>query len=211
MGLLVTFEGPDGSGKSTQARMLAASLRAWGHDVVETREPGGTPLGEAVRHILLDADGLHMSALTMTLLLSASRSQLVEDVIKPALSEGSIVVVDRYTDSTIAYQSFGQGLDENTVRELSRIATQGVRPRITVFVDIPVEIGLERVARRVDRNRLDALDVAFHTRVREGYLATIEADPGRWLVVDGRGSPDEVHSDIWTRLSPVLEEVAHPT
>ena len=210
MGLFLTFEGPDGSGKSTQAHLLASELRARGHDVVETREPGGTAVGEAVRHIFLDLDGPSQSPLTMALLLSASRSQLVSDVIVPALEMGQTVILDRYIDSTIAYQSFGFGLDLEVVKDLSRIATGGLTPDITVLVDVPVEVGLERVHRRGARNRLDAPDMAFHERVRKGYHL-MAAESERWVTIDGTEDPQSVHRALMHQLTPLLQEVAQPT
>jgi dTMP kinase len=211
MGLFLTFEGPDGSGKSTQAHLLASELRARGHDVVETREPGGTGVGEAVRRVLLDLNGPAMSPLTMALLLSASRAQLVSDVIVPALDGGHTVIADRYADSTVAYQAYGFGLDLDVVRELARIATGGLTPQLTVFVDVPVELGLERIYRRGSHNRLDAPDMAFHNRVRNGYLQSISLERGRWVVVDGTQDPSTVHREVMRKLAPLLEEVAQPT
>ena len=211
MGLFLTFEGPDGSGKSTQAHLLASELQTRGHDVLETREPGGTPVGEAVRHILLDLDGPDQSPLTMALLLSASRAQLVTDVILPALERGQTVIVDRYADSTVAYQGYGFGLDLEVVRELSRIATRGVTPDHTVLVDVPVELGLERVHRRGAHNRLDAPDIAFHERVREGYHRLAAAQPERWVTVDGTQDSQRVHRALMDTLAPFLQEVAQPT
>jgi dTMP kinase len=211
MGLFLTFEGPDGSGKSTQAHLLASELRARGHDVVETREPGGTQVGEAVRHVLLDLNGPEMSPRTMALLLSASRAQLVSDVIVPALESGRTVIADRYTDSTLAYQSYGFGLKTEVVQDLSHIATLGVTPDVTVLVDVPVDVGLERVFRRGAHNRLDAPDTAFHERVREGYHQLAAAEPTRWVTVDGTQDPRSVHRALMHKLAPMLQEVAQPT
>jgi dTMP kinase len=211
MGLFLTFEGPDGSGKSTQAHLLASELRARGHDVVETREPGGTTVGEAVRHVLLDLNGPAMTPLTMALLLSASRAQLVSDVIVPALDAGRTVIADRYADSTVAYQAYGFGLDLDVVRELARIATGGLTPQVTVLVDVPVEVGLERIHRRGSHNRLDDPDIEFHKRVHDGYLQSISSDPSRWVIVDGTRDPGTVHMDVMHKLAPLLEEVAQPT
>ena len=211
MGFFLTFEGPDGSGKSTQANMLAVALRDRGLDVVETREPGGTGVGEAVRHVLLDVDGPPMNPLTMALLLSASRAQLVSDVIRPALEQGSMVVADRYADSTVAYQSYGFGLDLGVVRDLARIATGGLAPAASVFVDVPVAVGLERMGRRGARNRLDMPSLEFHERVRNGYLQEIAQEPSRWIVVDGNQDPQSVHAAVMQRLAPLFEEVGQPT
>jgi dTMP kinase len=206
-GLFLAFEGPDGGGKSTQARLLAAHLRGRGRVVVETREPGGTPVGEALRPIILDGPGPPMSPLTMTLLLSASRAQLVDDVVLPALAAGHVVIADRFADSTVAYQAHGLGVDIADVRELTRIATRGLRPHAVVFVDVPVEVGLQRATARGGGNRLDHADIAFHERVRNGYLELMTDEPGRWLYVDGSAGPDEVHAAILAALAPIIGEV----
>ncbi len=206
--LFVTFEGPDGSGKSTQARLLAAACRVQGFDVVETREPGGTPLGERIRRLLLDPDSPRPVPLAMALLLSASRAQLLSDIILPALGRGAIVICDRYADSTMAYQSYGLGLDTEVVRDMTAIATNGVQPDVSIYVDIPVEVGLSRVAARGALNRLDAETIHFHRNVRSGYLRIIAEDPGRWLVVDGTQPIEAVHQQIMGTLLPRLERVS---
>lgn len=207
MSLFVTFEGPDGSGKSTQLRLLADALRSEGHSVRETREPGGTPLGERVREILLHPEGPPIAHLTEALLLSASRTQLLDEVILPALARGEIVLADRYADSTIAYQAYGWGLDEQVIRDLQAIATSGIVPHLSVFVDIEPEVGLARTAARGPRNRLDRQDLAFHRRVREGYLQIIARDPARWLVVDGNATPENIHHTILQGVHRLLKEV----
>lgn len=198
--LFITLEGPDGSGKSTQASLLARALRAAGADVIETREPGGTPVGEQIRHVLLDPAGPPMSPLTMAFLLCAARAQHVEDVILPALGADRIVISDRYADSTAAYQGFGLGLDRDITRVLAAIATGGLTPDVTIFVDIEPHLGLQRVASRGAGNRLDALELANHRRIREGYLRLVAEEPDRWLVVDGSGPPEEVHDSIMRAL-----------
>ncbi len=208
MPLFVTFEGPDGSGKSTQAPLLAAAWRERGRDVVETREPGGTPLGERIRELLLDPEAPRPIPLAMALLLSASRAQLLSDVILPALGRGDIVICDRYADSTMAYQSYGLGLDTEVVRDMTAIATNGVQPDVSIFVDIPVEVGLRRVAARGALNRLDAETVLFHQNVRAGYLQIIAREPERWLVVDGTQAIEVIHEQIVAALTPLLGKVA---
>jgi dTMP kinase len=211
MALLISFEGPDGSGKSTQARLLADVLQARGHRVTLTREPGGTPVGEQIRRILLDPETASPNPLVMALLLSASRAQLVSDVIAPALRRGDIVIVDRYTDSTVAYQGYGQALDKGIIRELNEVATQGILPDVTIYVDVPVEVGLDRVRSRGKRNRLDVETVAFHRRVREGYLAMIAEGPPRWFPINGNAPTESVHATILQSLEPILEkEVSVP-
>lgn len=209
MSLFITFEGPDGSGKSTQARLLVAHLRASGYAVTETREPGGTPIGDHIRQLLLDPSSPPASPLAMAFLLSASRTQLVSDVIMPALAEGQIVVADRYADSTVAYQAGGQELDLDTVLTLGAIATGGLRPDITVYVDIEPAAGLARVAGRGPVDRLDALSLEFHRRVREAYHALGERESDRWMAVDGDFPPEQVHAAIMRAIEPRIARVTN--
>lgn len=211
MGLFITFEGPDGSGKSTQAHLLGESLRSAGHSVTETREPGGTAVGERVRALLLDPDAPQATPLVMALLLSASRSQLVAEVIRPALAGGKTVIADRYAESTVAYQSFGFGLDRRVIGQLTAIATEGLRPDRIVYVDVPPHVGLSRSAARGGRNRLDAASLDFHERVRTGYLELMSEEPDRWVRVDGTRSVECVHRAILDGLQPVLGTVGSRT
>ncbi|HZU12647.1 MAG TPA: dTMP kinase [Chloroflexota bacterium] len=204
MSLFITFEGTDGSGKSTQARLLADALRRRGHRVVETREPGGTDLGEGIRELILGPAAPDATPLAMTLLYSASRAQLVDAVIRPALDAGAIVIADRYIDSTLAYQGHGLGLDRGLLRAINDIATGGLMPSITVVVDIEPEVAMSRTERRGGPNRFDAESATFHRRVRDGYLALAETEPQRWIVVNGSGSPAEVHAEIVRQLEPRL-------
>lgn len=208
MSLFITLEGPDGSGKSTQARLLAGALRARGLVVLETREPGGTPLGEAVRDIMLAPDGPHATPLATAFLLSAARTQHVHDVIRPALQRGEVVISDRYADSTLAYQVAGGGVDSGDVRTLTEIAVGGLFPDITVHVDVPARLGLERAGRRGDLNRLDAESTGFHERVADAYRLLAAREPERWTSVDGTASPDEVHAAIMRAIEPYLSRVA---
>jgi dTMP kinase len=205
MSLFITIEGPDGSGKSTQAHLLVEALRAAGMPVLTTREPGGTPVGEAVREIVLHPEERPAAPTTIALLYATSRSELVRTVIRPALAEGTSVVADRYADSTIAYQSYGQGVPLDVTRCLAEIATGGLKPDATIYVDIEPERGLERLAGRAGRNWLDRESLAFHRRVREGYFQLIEEDPARWLRVDGDAPPEAVHGAILRALEPMLE------
>lgn len=205
MSLFITIEGPDGSGKSTQARLLADALVARGRPVLATREPGGTPVGEAVRDIVLHPDVMPAMPTTIALLYATSRSELVRTVIRPALESGTSVVADRYTDSTIAYQSFGQGVPLHVTRCLAEIATGGLKPDATLYIDILPERGLQRLAGRRSGNWLDRESIDFHTRVRNGYLQLIGDDPARWLRVDGDAPPQAVHSAILRALEPILE------
>lgn len=210
MALFVSFEGPDGSGKSTQAQLLASGLRDRGYAVIATREPGGTPLGEAVRHLLLDPDSPEATPIAATLLLSAARAQLVDQVIEPGLAAGKIVIVDRYADSTLAYQGFGHCVELDIVRTLTQIATRGVRPDIVIYVDVPPEVGLRRVETRGATNRLDAESAAFHQRVRSGYRQLAQDDPARWIMVDGSVAADLVHRAVLTAIEPLLAREANP-
>jgi dTMP kinase len=203
--LFISLEGPDGSGKSTQAAMLARVLRERDLEVVETREPGGTPAGEQIRQILLDPQGPPLSPLVMAFLLSASRAQLVEEVIGPALREGRTVISDRFADSTMAYQGHGLGLDLEVVRQLSRAATGGRFPDVTIYVDVEPAVGLDRVNTRGLPNRLDRENLDFHRRVRTGYLQLMSEEPARWLQVDGSGDPEEVHRQVIRALDGWME------
>ena len=195
--LFVTFEGPDGSGKTTQVARLAERLRAAGHDVIATREPGGTRIGDQVRAILHTPENRSMRPVTELLLYCASRAQLVSEVIRPHLERGGIVLSDRYADSSLAYQGYGRGIDLAPLRAILAFATDGLRPDLTLLLDLDAEEGLRR--RRGsggEWNRLDQEAVAFHTRVREGYLALAHAESDRWVVIDAARGADEVQGDI---------------
>jgi dTMP kinase len=197
--MFITFEGPDGCGKSTQATLLAEHLEQLGYTVFLTREPGGTSIGDQIRTVLLDnLDNQDMHPRTEILLFSASRAQHVEEAIRPALKAGPIVISDRFYDSTLAYQGHGRGLDLEALRQITRFATGGLAPDLTVYIDIEVEVGLERCLKdgRGHWNRLDQLDLGFHRRVRAGYQALLEAEPGRWVTVEGNRPVDAVQSDV---------------
>jgi dTMP kinase len=202
-GRFLTFEGVDGSGKSTQIAALASSLTARGLPVVTTREPGGTPLGEAIRGLVLDEAFTGMSARTEMLLYLASRAEHVDRVIRPALERGALVVCDRFTEATLAYQAYGRGLDLLEVTALTRFAAGGIEPDLVVLLDLPVEDGLARVRDRRDPNRLDRESVAFHRRVRDGYLALAARAPRRFTIVDARRPVDEIRDAIWTAVEPL--------
>lgn len=205
-GLFITFEGPDGSGKSTQMKMLADRLRALGYDVVETVEPGGTRIGEQIRRILLDPLHQEMRPRTELLLYFAARAQNVEERILPALAAGKIVLSDRYTDSTMAYQGFARSLGEEAVNELHRLACQGLQPDLTLCYDIDVETGLAR-ARERGVNRMDEQEVEFHRRVREAYLEIARRE-ARFRVIDGTPPPEEVFRATWEAVAPLIAGVA---
>ncbi len=191
-GFFVSFEGPEGSGKTSQIRRLAAFLEAQGYQVVMTREPGGTVIGDQIRQILLAHGNKAMKTRTEVLLFQASRAQHVAELIRPALEQGKIVLCDRFADSTLAYQGFGRGESLEDLQRLIAYATQGLTPHLTLLLDVDVEEGLRRRQPLLQEwNRLDAETLAFHQKVREGYLQLAQADPERWSVVDA-GKPIEV-------------------
>jgi dTMP kinase len=194
-GALVTFEGVEGSGKSTQARRLADALRARGVRVQLTSEPDGTPLGIAVR-AMLETDGATRTPLAESLLFMAARQQHVAQVVRPALERGEVVVSDRYTDATVAYQGYGRGLDIRTIEELNLIATGGVLPDLTFVLDVPAEVGMARIARR-SHDSFERLGLDFHARVRQGYLEIAAADKARVTLIDAGRPEDDVAQAVW--------------
>ena len=204
MTLFITFEGPDGSGKTTQARLLAEYLESRGLPVLLTREPGGTAISEQIREVILSTRNQSIGDETEALLYSAARAQIVAELIRPALSEGRIVVCDRYADSTMAYQGYGLGLDLDALRAITRFATGGLVPDLTFYVDVPVAVGLAR-RHRGETNRLDQKDLAYHARVRDGFLRMAREESQRWVVIDGTRSVAEVQQDIRARLQQELE------
>lgn len=215
MSLFITFEGPDGSGKSTQINLIVEHLSRLGHQVLCTREPGGTAIGNQVRQVLHDVNNTEMSARAEILLYSASRAQLVEQVILPHLAQGGIVLCDRYADSTYAYQGYGRQLDFDTLRLITHFATQGLKPDLTIYLDVSVEEGLRRksaanVSGEGEWNRMDQLELAFHQRVRAGYLEMAQNEPGRWLIVDASAPVGEIYGVICQRLEQVLAVVQKP-
>ena len=185
----ITFEGMEGCGKSTQAKLLA---RALGSDAVLTQEPGGTAIGRAIRQLLLDPANRAMSAEAEVLLFFADRAQHVAEVIRPALAAGKIVISTRYIDTSLAYQGYGRGLDLDRIRSVAVLATGGLRPDLTLFFDLPLEVGLARVVRRGGRDRLESEVREFHERVRNGYLELAAAEPDRWIRIDASGSEADV-------------------
>jgi dTMP kinase len=193
----ITFEGIEGSGKSTQAARLAAAL---GPDVVLTREPGGTPLGRQIRELLLHQRGSPVAPATELLLYFADRAQHVAEVIRPALRSGRTVISDRYVDSSLAYQGYGRGIALPLIRAMAEAATGGLAPDHTLFLDVPVEVGLRRVRERGLHDRLESELREFHQRVRDGYLALAEQEPQRWTRVDGAGGADEVARRVWAAV-----------
>lgn len=204
-GVFISFEGPEGAGKSTQARRLVASLEAAGHAVLSTREPGGTPLGDRVRQIVLLEPELEIAPVAEFLLYSASRAQIVQDVIRPALDANRVVIVDRYSDSTLAYQGYGRGLNLDFLREVTWEATGGLRPHITVLLDLDPELGLRRAAQTGSLDRLERADLAFHRRVRAGFLELARLEPERFLVVDALEKPEAIAEVILAAVSGALD------
>ena len=178
----ITFEGIEGCGKTTQLRRLAGLL---GPRAATTREPGGTPIGRAVREVLLDSGNRAMAPETELLLYFADRAQNVAEVIRPALAEGRVVLCDRHVESSLAYQGYGRGLPLDAIRQLAALATGGLRPDTIVLIDVPVEVGLSRVGRRGAQDRLEREVVAFHERVRAGFASLLAEEPARWLRLDG--------------------------
>jgi dTMP kinase len=194
--MFITFEGPDGSGKTSQVAALAEFLGQAGYPVLVTREPGGTAIGDQVRAILSNLDNTGMHPRTETLLFLAARAQLVEQIIRAHLREGDMVLCDRYADSTLAYQGFGHGNDLAQIRNLIAFATGGLKPDLTILLDLDVEVGLQRRARGGEWNRLDAYNLEFHRRVRRGYHKLAQAEPDRWVVIDAALAPEQVQTDI---------------
>lgn len=209
-GLFITFEGPDGSGKSTQARLRAARLRREGYAVLETVEPGGTRIGQQIRRILLDPENRELCATPELLLMFAARAQNVEEAILPALNEGKIVISDRFTDSSIAYQGAGRGLGWDTVLAVDRIACHGLKPHLTLCIDIDTETGLNRAHSRnrsaegPSEARFDEHAVEFHHEVREAYHELAQREPQRVRLIDGHGSEEEIAAKVWKEVEPVL-------
>jgi dTMP kinase len=203
-GLFVTFEGGEGSGKSTQVARLAARLRARGIEPLLTREPGGTPLAEGIRALLLDPER-RPGAIAEVLLMEAARADLVSSVIRPALEAGRVVLCDRYDDSTLAYQGAGRGLDRHWLEILNRVATEGLQPHLTLLYDLPPAVGLaRRAAAEGATNRLDREPAEFHERVWARFRELAAAEPDRWVVLDGTASPDELERLGWAALEERL-------
>lgn len=194
--MFITFEGPEGSGKTSQIPALADFLRQRGFSVYTTREPGGTSIGEQIRAVIHDLKNEEMHPRTETLLYQAARAQIVEQVIRPRLAVGEIVLCDRYMDSTLAYQGYGHQQNLTEVRGLIRYATGGLLPDLTILLDLDVEVGLRRKTHQEEWNRLDAYTVDFHCRVREGYHALLREDPARWAVVDAERTREEVQQAL---------------
>lgn len=206
-GYFIALEGPEGAGKSTQARLLEQALQQAGYPVTLTREPGGTAIGEQVRSILLAVDNYAMLAEAEALLYAAARAQHVGEVLRPALAAGAIVVCDRYVDSTLAYQGGGRRLDLRALHEIQDFATGGLMPDLRILLDLPAEVGLSRRFGDADSvNRLDAADLAFHQRVRRSFLELAAKTPESWAVVDATQPAESVAAAIWSAVHPRLPQ-----
>ena len=201
MACFIVFEGGDGSGKSTQVRSLQRRLRRQGIEVLRTREPGGTSLGQSLRNLL--KSGEPMAPISELMLFEAARAQLVEHLSKPRLSEGGVVIADRFTSSTMAYQGYGRGLDRELIERMNREATGGLEPDLTVLLDLPVETALARKDHG-DQDNFDDAPVDFHRKIRRGYSALAAADPEGWLVLDGQRPPEELGREIWSKVQTIL-------
>ena len=231
MSLFITFEGGEGSGKTTQLKLLANQIRASEKEVIETRDPGGTAIGEEIRKLLLHSplnacgdspESAPIAAATELLLYEASRSQLVREVIAPALARGAVVLCDRFTDSTLAYQGFGRGIDHNLIQRLSRFSTDGLIPDLTILLDLDPRIGLARCRRVVDVDastgisaglsswdRIEAEPLDFHQRIRGGYLALAREEPDRIAVIDGGLGVNEIEAVAWNEFIRLQDRYGH--
>ncbi|MCD6330156.1 MAG: dTMP kinase [Candidatus Cloacimonetes bacterium] len=210
-GLFVTFEGIEGCGKSTQARLLAESLRNLGLSVLLTREPGGPRISEEIRTILLNKEFNEMNRLTEVFLYMASRAQHTLEWIIPAIEKGQIVICDRYYDSTYAYQGAAREIPEYEIETINTIATTGLKPDVTYIIDVPVEIGLERLhngTKAEDIDRLESEDIDFHRRVRAGYLKLAKKEPDRVVVIDGTKNIEEIHKDIMKNIKQRYKDLS---
>jgi len=208
----ITFEGVEGCGKTTQIRLLADALKQAGEKVLLTREPGGCPISDKIRAILLDAQNSEMTPKAELLLYAAARAQHIDEVISPALTSGAIVLCDRFTDATVAYQGFGRGLDQGLIKDLNETATTDCKPDLTILIDCPVETGLERAIARIEagtasdcnhlrEERFERESLEFHLRVRNGYLSIAGTSSDRVIVIDGRESVEAIAANIFSAVS----------
>lgn len=197
-GLFITFEGADGCGKTTQMKLLAEYLQKKGHEVVLTREPGGKGLGEKVREILLNYDG-EVSDRCESFLFLADRAQNIDIIVNPAVEAGKIVLCDRHTDSTVAYQGYGRGLDLDRINVLNNIAVNGRKPDLTFVFDIDTETSMKRVGK--EKDRMESAGLEFHNRVREGYLKIAQQEPERIKVIDASKSIEEIHKEVLNKIA----------
>lgn len=204
MSLFITFEGSEGCGKSTQARALWRKLSRLNVPVVLTHEPGGTALGNQLRRVLKKGHQDKISPIAELFLFAACRIQLVTEVIRPNLEQGKVVICDRFADSTTTYQGYGRGLDLETVKKINDLAIQGTKPDLTIFLDIPTQKGLSR-KQSIANDRFEAEDIAFHNKVRAGYLKLAAEEPERWLVIDANLTRARIGKIIWDRVKQLLQ------
>ena len=202
--MFIAFEGIEGSGKTTHVDLLSDYLREKGHEVVKTREPGGTPVGEALRSGLL-RKGLHVLPLTELLVFLASRAQHVEEVIRPALDKGSVVLCDRFIDASFAYQGYGRGIELGMIETLNRLVTKGVRPNLTILLDCAVDIGLARKSADGNLDRFEKEELSFHNRIRNAYLELAEDDPKRYVVLNAKNDLTETQAVIREKVEKLLK------
>jgi dTMP kinase len=205
--MFITLEGTEGCGKTTQVAPLAEVLRRQGWDVLTTREPGGTPIGEQIRAVLHSLENTEMHARTEILLFQAARAQHVEQLVRPHLARRGVVICDRYADSTLAYQGYGREQPLEPLRALVDYATGGLKPDLTLLLDLDVEAGLRRRAKGGEWNRLDALEVAFYQHVRQGYYELVQAEPERWVVIDASQSPAQVQQAMREAVAERLKGI----
>ena len=205
MSLFITFEGGEGSGKSLQTRALYRKLNRLAIPAILIHEPGSTVLGEKLTRLLKWARGTSISPMTELMLFNASRAQLLDEVVRPALQTGKIVICDRYTDSTIAYQGYGRRVDIETIRKVNGLATGTLKPDLTVLLDISPEVGFARKTGQ-EPDRFEKEDRAFHRRVRAGYLKLAEEEPRRWLVIDAALPKEKIKQMIWQKVSSLIEK-----
>jgi len=205
LSLFITFEGSEGCGKSTQARALWRKLARLSIPAELTQEPGGTPLGNQLRSVLKKRRQDEISPLAELLLFAACRTQLVNEVIRPNLQQGKVVICDRFADSTTAYQGYGRGLDLEAIKEINDLATHGIKPGLTILLDIPTQKGLGRKQNKAN-DRFEAEDIAFHNRVRNGYLKLAAEEPERWLVIDATLPRARIGKIIWDRVKQILNK-----
>ncbi len=203
--MFITFEGPDGAGKTTQIKLLYEALKAGGYRVVVTREPGGTSIGDRIRELLLDPDQKEMAAETEVLLYAAARAQHVQEKIVPALQEGKLVLCDRFVDASLAYQGYGLGLGEAQVRVINQFATGGLEPDLTILLDLPPEEGRRRLERRSPLDRIEQKSIAYHRRVREGFLQLAKREK-RMMVIDARQEIDVIHRTVLHAVGVLLAD-----
>jgi len=202
--MFISLEGPEGSGKSSQLPLLAEYIESLGFSVVKTREPGGTKIGDQIREVLVRMDNEELHPRTEILLFLAARAQLVEELIKPSLAEGKVILCDRFGDSTLAYQGYGHGLDLDKLRTMLQFATDGLKPDLTILLDVDIMTGLKRKKAKEEWNRLDAYETSFHERVRNGYHQLAQEEPKRWRTVDASQPAEIVQSQLRTLVRNAL-------